>query len=286
MTAEQYLAAWRAEGTITADQCAALTALVRKERFSVFFELNSLLYLGVLAFVGGLGWTIREHFADISDIAILVSLTAVFGASLFYCFTRDPQSFAFEYVLYLGCLTFAVELAYIEFRFRLLNEHWDASLLGSSVLYFAFAYRFDNRFVLSLALSTLAGWFGIRLSAWNVLNGSLRTLMLLYGALVGASGVALHRARIKPHFLDPCLHIAANAVLIGLTSGAVERAASGVWLAALVGAACASIVAGGWYARFPFVVYGFVYGYIGISARVIRQIVSDTAMLSYSVISA
>ena len=39
-----------------------------------------------------------------------------------------------------------------------------ARVLLSAVVFFAAAYRFDNRFVLSLALSTLGAWFGIKLN--------------------------------------------------------------------------------------------------------------------------
>ena len=285
MTIETYLAAWRDAGLVSTEQAAALSAIVRKDRFSVSLELNSLLYLGVLAFVAGLGWTVREHFANLGDTLVIVSLAALFGACLSYCFTREPQAFAFDYVLYLGCLTFAVALGYVEFRFHLLQEHWDAYLLASSCLYFALAYRFDNRFVLSLALSTLAGWFGIRLSAWNVFNGSIRTLMLVYGVLVGAIGGALYRADIKPHFIDAYLHVAVNAVLIGLTSGAVDGNAADVWPAVLVVASALSIVAGARCARFAFVVYGFVYGYVGVSAQVLRAGASDTAVMVYFLLS-
>src|SRR5207244_2922322 len=165
MTTAQYLDAWRSADLITADQHAALSALARKERFSVHLELNALLYGGVLAFAAGLGWTVREHFANLGDAAIVVSLSALVAGSLYFCFTRAAPfsttqvaspSFAFDYVLLLGCLALGVELWYAEFRFQLLRENWDMYLLALSILYVPLAYRFDNRFVLSLGLSTLA----------------------------------------------------------------------------------------------------------------------------------
>ena len=51
MTTERYVEEWRTAGIITEDQCSALLEIVRKQRFSVFLELNALLYLGVVAFV-------------------------------------------------------------------------------------------------------------------------------------------------------------------------------------------------------------------------------------------
>ena len=78
----------------------------------------------------------------------------------------EQPGLAFDYVLYLGCLLFAVELGYIESQFHPFGAAWDHSLLIAAAVFFALAYRFDNRFVLSLALSQLAGWFGVEV--WTV----------------------------------------------------------------------------------------------------------------------
>ena len=48
----------------------------------------------------------------------------------------------------------------------MLSGQWDLYLLATALLFFFLAYRFDNRFVLSLALSSLAGWFGLKISHW------------------------------------------------------------------------------------------------------------------------
>ncbi len=295
MTTERALAEWRDAGLIDADQYARLTALVRKDRFPVFLELNTLLYLGVIAFAAGLAWTIREHFASLGDAAILSALGAIFIASLTYCFARtgpytnrqvDSPTFAFDYVLYLGCLAFAAGVGYVEYRFHLLRENWDAYLLASAVLYFALAYRFDNRFVLSLGLSTLAGWFGVRLTAWHVLPEAIRGLAIVYGALVVAAGTAGHRLAVKAHFLDAYLHVGVNAMLLALTSGAMEREAPWWWMAGLLGAAAGSVTFGVRLRSFAFVVYGVVYAYVGLSAQVGHLALGDTGMLWYFVLSA
>ncbi len=288
MTVEQYLDRWRDAGIIGIEQQTALRAVVRNERFSVWLELNALLYVGVLAIAAGIGWTVHDHFANAGDIVVLTVLAVVFGGSVYYCFAHDARrTFAFDYVLYLGCLTFAVAVGYVEFRFSLLRENWDVYLLASAVLYFVLAYRFDNRLVLALALSTLAGWFGIRLSMWRVLAGSVRVLLLVYGVIVAAIGCALYRAGIKRHFLDAYLHVAANAVLAALVSGAIEWNSSAMWEITLVLASAASIALGARYSRFAFVVYGFMYGYVGVSAQVVvRQLRGATEVLLYFVLSA
>jgi len=137
MSALVSLDRWKRAGTISEAQHDAIAALVRRDRFSLFIELNALLYLGVLSLAAGAGWTIATYSARLGDIAVLVALTAVFGASLYYCFTRsapyshakvEAPGMAFDYVLYLGCLIFASELGYVESRFHPFGADWNQSL--------------------------------------------------------------------------------------------------------------------------------------------------------------
>jgi hypothetical protein len=286
---------WRRTGAIRADQYDVLSALVGKERFSLFVELHTILYLGVVSVVAGVGWTIQTHFQNLGDAAILSALTIALAGSLYYCFSRGPAystgrvetpGFAFDYVLYLGCLVLGIELGYLEFRFHILRESWEHHLLLSACVFFLLGYRFDNRFVLSLALSTLAGWFGLRLSDFPDIGGvSLRASALIYGGLVAAAGAGLYWTGIKRHFLDVYLHVAANVVFVALLSALFDRDTSDLYLLALLGLAGLAIAAGLWARRFAFVVYGVVYGYLGFSARMLSGNTSFSAGMAYIAIS-
>ena len=135
----------------------------------------------------------------------------ILAACFWYCFSRAPAwslretpapSAIFDYVLYLGSLVWCVELAYLENRFHVLSGQWDLYLLATAVFFFFLAYRFDNRFVLSLALSSLAGWFGLTISHWpSHQDAAYRQYALLYCLLVGLGGALLQRRGLKPHFL-------------------------------------------------------------------------------------
>ena len=131
MTTIARLEQWKENGVITSAQFDAIAPLVRKDLLSVFIELNGLLYLGVLSFVAGVGWTIQVHFAGLGDAAIISALTLLFFLSFYYCFSRalpystkevESPNMAFDYVLYSGCLVFALELGYLETRFHLLQD--------------------------------------------------------------------------------------------------------------------------------------------------------------------
>lgn len=296
MTTLARLERWKADGAITGAQFDAIAPLVRKDLFSVFVELNGLLYLGVLSFVAGVGWTIQAYFASLGDAAIISGLTLLLCLSFYYCFSRalpysteavESPNLAFDYVLYGACLVFAVEVGYLESRFHLLQDYWDFYLLISSLLFFALAYRFDNRLVLSLALSTLAGWFGFRLSRFAFSYGeSLRPYAFAYGALVSGMGVWLYRHRIKKHFLETYLHIAANIIFIALLSGVYDAQGTWLYLAGLLGLGTVAVVEGIRFNRFAFVAYGTVYSYIGVSIEVLRgRQIDSTFTLSYLILS-
>jgi hypothetical protein len=281
VTTLEQLDRWRTSGAIGAAEHDAIAAIVRKDRFSVYLELNALLYVGVLAFIAGLGWTVQEHFASIGDAAVVGSLAVVFAGCLAHCFRRarpfsrervESPHFSFDYILYLGCLVFGIELAFVEARFHLLQAQWDYYLLWSALLYFALAFRFDNRFVLSLALATMGAWFGVRLSWLGFhLAGSIRVDALTYAAVVALAGWATRRWDVKAHFLETFLHVAANAGFAAMISGVAAGEPRGLWLALLAVSCAAAVERGLRYRRFAFLAYGVVYGYIGLAIEIVRQ---------------
>jgi hypothetical protein len=298
MTTLEWLDRWRNAGIIADSQYAAIASLVRKERFSLFLELNALLYIGVIALAGGLAWTFKTYFENLGDVFILAVLSFSLLVCLYYCFSRgvaysnapvESPNLFFDYVLYFGCLVLAGELSYLEFRFQLMSESWDVYLLVSAIVFFVLAYRFDNRFVLSLGLSSLAGWFGLKYAGWSGIGllkgssaGSLGTSGLIYGTVIALAGAELYRQDIKKHFLDAYLHVAANVMLLAALS---FESASGkaAYIALVSSLAVAVSVFGFRFRRFAFVAYGIVYGYAGISFQVLRSLRGDTAALSYFV---
>jgi len=293
MTILARLEQWKERGVISQEQHTVLAGLSRGEPFSVFLELNILLYAGILAFVGGLGWTVTTWSQQLGDVLVLTLLSAMLGGCLWYCFSRAPAwsaaetpspSLAFDYVLYLGSLVWSVELAYIEKQFELLSGQSSLYLLASAGLFFFLAYRFDNRFVLSLALSSLAGWFGLTISHWpSHQDAEYRQYALLYSLIVGGAGAVLQRRGLKPHFFGTYLNLAANVLFWALLSGVFTREGYVLWFVALLAACGASLAWGITRRQFAFVAYAAVYGYVGISSILVREIHGDVAILSYFV---
>jgi hypothetical protein len=295
MTILTRLEQWKEQGKISPEQYAHLAGLSRGEPFSLFLELNVLLYAGVLSFVAGLGWTVSTWSKQLGDVLVLTVLSAILAACFWYCFSRAPAwspaetpapSPIFDYALYLGSLVWSLELAYLENRFHLLSGQLDLYLLATAGLYFFLAYRFDNRFVLSLALSSLAGWFGLTISHWSAhQDATYRQYALLYCLLVGVGGTLLQRRGLKPHFFGTYLNIVANVLFWALLSGVFDQQGYGVWLLGLL-VACGACLAWGVVRRqFAFVAYAAIYGYVGVSSLFVREVNDKTALLGYFVVS-
>ena len=295
MTILARLEHWKEQGAISQEQHVYLASLARRELFSLSLELNVLLYAGVLAFVAGLDWTVTTWSHQIGDDLVLTVLSSILGACFWYCFSRasawSPAETpalnpVFDYVLYLGSLVWCVELAYIENRFHVLSGQWDLYLLATAGFFFFLAYRFDNRFVLSLALSSLAGWFGLTISHWpSHQDATYRQYAFLYCLLVGVGGALLQRRGLKPHFFSTYLNIVANVLFWTLLSGVFDMHGYGLWFLALLIACGASLAWGLARRQFAFVAYAAVYGYVGVSSMLLRSVIGETAILSYFVVT-
>jgi hypothetical protein len=296
MTILTRLEQWKQQGSITPEQHAHLAGISRREPLSLFLELNVMLYTGVLAFVAGLGWTVATWSHQLGDVLVLIVLSALLALCFRYCFVRAPAwspqqtaapTHAFDYVLYLGTLVWCVEFAYIEERFHMLSGQWDIYLLATAAVFFLLAYRFDNRLVLSLALSSLAGWFGLSISHWPThQDDSYRRYALLYALIVGAGGALLQRLRLKPHFFETYLNIATNVLFCAVLSGVFERENRTLWTLALLVACATSLAWGVSRRKVVFVAYAAIYGYVGVSSLLVEQVDDFPFLLFYFVASA
>ena len=271
---------------LSAAQLGALRDIHSGTIFSVYRELRLFLYIGILLIIMGAGLTIKQYFANLGDIAIISSLTLCFAAAFFYCFIKASPfatdevaspNIAFDYVLFFGCSFFAMDIAYIETQFHLLGDSWKSYLLISSALFLLLAYRFDNRLVLSMALSTLAAWFGFTLSEYRLSFAKYyREYAIIYGIVVLLLGYFLHRLNIKKHFFDIYLNFAIHFLCIALISGIFEYKIFSLYFPALL-LVCAALA---FYSlkvhKFLYMLYAVVYGYIGISIVMVDNIFSKT----------
>ncbi len=270
-------------GILTGEQATLLRRIYGRELFSVHWELRMLLYAGILVLTTGLGLLIAKYFASIGHLALLAVIALGCAGCFAFCLRRGggfsaelvpaPDA-AYDYVLLLGCLLFGTFQGYLELRYQVLAQHWNWWLLGSGLLYLLCAHYFDNRLVLSLALSTLGAWLGVKTSllAGGRWEAALRPNALLFGAAVVASGAAQVRLGWKRHFLPVHLHLGVNILLAALVTGTDSRTRGLFYLAALLAACAGSALYAQRTRRFAFLLYAVLYCYLGVTIFVMEHV--------------
>jgi hypothetical protein len=240
----------RAEEILSAEQATFFDRVARRQLVSVWLEIRILLYVGVLLLTSGVGLVVSEFHREIGPWTIALGIGAAAAACLIWVARESPPfswgevrspSIAFDYVLLLGLLLFASDLAYIEASFTVLGPRWAHHLLVVGLVYLIAAYRWDSRTVLGLALSTLAAWRGVSISLGSLWRGEaagLRINAIVLGALYVV--VAWHAVRMqkKAHFEEVFANAGLLLLLGGLVSGVLGRGSAwGMWLLVLLGVA-------------------------------------------------
>lgn len=204
-----------ASGHITATQHATLADIYSKRIFSLFYELRTMLYLGVLLFTAGVGILVYNNIDTIGH-QIIIALLVVLMAACFWYVSRkmSPYSNAevqspgtlYDYLLLLGASLFAIIIGYLQYQYSIFGDQWSLGALIPALTYFPLAYRFDHRGVLSLGIAGLASWLGLTVSPLAMMNeglfpkSELVNSGLAFGATMMAIGLLLERLNIKRHF--------------------------------------------------------------------------------------
>jgi hypothetical protein len=263
-------------------QAALLRRIYGRELFSVHWELRLLLYAGILILTTGLGLLIAKHFASIGHLALLAAIALGCAGCFAYCLRHGggfsaarvaaPDA-AYDYVLFLGCLLLCSFKGYLELRYQVLAQDWSWWLLGSGLFYLLSAHYFDNRLVLSLALTTLGAWLGVKTSlfAGGMWEGALRGNALGFGAAVVAAGAAQARIGWKSHFLPVHLHLGINILFAALVAGVDSRSTGLLYLVGLLLVGAGSTRYAQRSRSFAFLLYAVLYGYLGVTIFVLER---------------
>jgi hypothetical protein len=200
---------------ITEAQQSVLSDIYLKKIFSLFYELRTMLYLGVLLFTTGVGILVYKNIDTIGH-QIIIALLVLFMAGCFWYVNKKKLPYTnaetqspgtlYDYMLLLGALLFAIIIAYLQFQYSIFGEQWGLGALIPALAYFPLAYRFDHRGVLSLGITGLASWLGLTVSPVGLMKESIfpKTELvnsgLLFGAAMMAVGLLLEHRNIKKHF--------------------------------------------------------------------------------------
>ena len=283
------------ERVLTPQQARLFGRIARGELVSVSTAIHALLYLGVVALTTGAGLLFRQEIANLGPLTIALAV----GAAATFClawvsrtspaFTREEVAsphVAFDYVLGLGALLAAGDLAFVETRFSPLGAQWPFHFLLASAFYLALSFRFDSRALFALALTSFAAWRGVAsTSVERVLFGFLadtdtvRLNALACGTAFVIAGRELKRARFKAHFEPAASHLGWLLALQSIAWGIDHGPTAGFHrlVLALVGAGLALFSWRG--GRFALFVFGVLAAYLGFMVALVDAVDDVTGTL-------
>lgn len=263
---------------ITQEQYEHIKPILTGKIVSVFYELRTLLYLGILLFSSGAGILIYQNIGQIGHLLAHSGLTLLMLACFAYVtlkrqpYSHDsvkPSSPYYDYVLLLGCLLLVSVLGYAQFQFKLLEGNLEWATLSTAVIFFAVAYRFDHVGILSMAITAFVSFWGIRLSIVNWAAGDFFTSRQLYvtalvlGLSLTAIGSWLDTRKIKMHFSFTYQNFGLLLYFAGCLVGMAAEDIPYGWFVLLIYSGCAAAYRiAQWKKSFLFLLYAFLAAYI------------------------
>lgn len=292
------------DGVLDSRQATFFGRAARGELVSLEPVLRMLLYGGVLATTSGVALLLKQRVADLGPltIALLLGVAALaclgWVARVAPAFSRgtvSPPHIAFDYILLLGVLLLAADLAWCEWRFTPLGENWAWHLCLVSAIYAALALRFDSRVLFVLALTTFAAWRGVAvLSAEQVLFAGaggalpLRLNELACGLLFMGVGQILLARDYKPHFEPAATFLGWGLLLLAVAGGTATGPDASLWLHRIGLLGLGLVLAGRSSApgRFGMFVMGVLAAYAGFLTCTLPWVSGGAASALYVALSA
>src|ERR1700724_1660686 len=182
-----------------------LLRMARGELVSVHAELRALLYAGVLLLTGGVGLLVRQNLDRIGPVAIATALGLAAAAALAWVARVAPPfswqevaspNLAFDYILLLGILLVAADLAYCEVQ------------LGFPASHRAWA---------PVVLAAVAGTGALRRAGAALAGVAYRPRrfpLFAYGVVAAYAGVTRLLAELSHDAALGCLWFGASSALI------------------------------------------------------------------------
>lgn len=205
--------------------------------FSLHNELRGLLYLSVLLFTGGIGILIYQNIDTIGHIAILSLLLIVTVVSFYFCF-KNADGFKkeevffpnplYNYLVLTSVILSCTFVGYLQFQYKPFRTDYGLATLIPTIISFICAYYFDNKSVLTIAITGLAAYIGLSVTPQDVVNNdfysneNLSYSAILLGVLLIVWTIYNSRIELKIHFSSIYLTFALHIISLASINNLVE----------------------------------------------------------------
>ncbi len=289
-------------GFLTEEQFEKIDLVSSGKLVSVYYELQTFLYLGVMMFTTGMGILIYQNIGDLGHILSIIALSILSMACFWYAFrkalpyanaeVKSPTHY-YDYIVLLGSLLFVSVQGYLQFQFGILNENLGISTLVTACFFFYVAYRFDHAGVLSLGITALASFWGITASPrkWysaDFLSGSdLYITAIVFSTVLAAVAIGLDKKQVKEHFTFTYLNFCLLIFFIGAVTGLFSSEMYGIYVLVIYAGCAFAYYVARWKRSFLFLLYAFLAAYTGTTYLLARIVFFDdpSVWFSYSILS-
>ncbi|PXY46945.1 DUF2157 domain-containing protein [Flavobacterium hydrophilum] len=255
--------------------------------FSLNAELKMFLYLSVLLFTSGIGILIYENIDTIGHVAILSLLLIVTIVCFYFCFKNSKgfqksettfESPVLEYLVLLANILTCIFIGYLQFQYKPFGTHYGLATLVPTIVSFICAYYFDNKSVLTIAITGLAAYVGFSVTPQDLFHNDFYShLELSYSAIILGSLLILWtiyslKISLKTHFNLIYLTFALHMISIASISNMVNEY-DGLWLlfSAVLAASCFYFYKASYEQKaISLYVFMILYAYIGINVFLFR----------------
>jgi hypothetical protein len=283
---------------ITEDQFQKIETITSGKIISVFYELRTLLYLGVLMFTTGAGVLIYQNIGELGHLISILILTMIMMGCYWYVITRgknysndvvSPPNAYFDYVLLLGCLLFVSIQGYIQFQYEAFTEWMEWNTLITALFFFYIAYRYDHLGILSLAITAFASFWGLSVSPQKWYSSDffetsdLHITAIVFATMLTLIILFLDKKAVKRHFTYTYLLFCFPIFFVGAIAGIFINKEYDILYSLIVYAGCVFA----WYQAqanksYLFLIYAFVAGYIVTTYLLSEYIFYDQPWIWYN----
>jgi hypothetical protein len=164
---------------ITDTQYKKVKAYRSLEIFSLNTELKFLLYLSVLAFTTGIGVIPYQNIDSIGHSTILSLLLVVTFVCYYFSFKNSAgfqkgetnfDNPIFDYLILAAILLTCIFIGYLQFQYTTFGTYYGLATLIPTAVGFFCAYYFDNKSILSIAITGLAAYIGLSINPQSLLS--------------------------------------------------------------------------------------------------------------------
>jgi hypothetical protein len=271
---------------ITDSQFKQVKAYRSLEIFSLNTELKLFLYLSVLSFTTGIGILIYQNIDTIGHIAILSLLLVVAIICYYFSFKNSTgfqkgetnfENSIFDYLILAAILLTCIFIGYLQFQYTAFGTHYGLATLIPTVIGLFCAYYFDNKSILSIAITGLAAYIGLSVSPQALLNNDFYETNTLSYSAIGLGTVLVlwsiysNQIGLKKHFTLVYLTFGLHLISISCVNNLFELS----WLifAVILAAALYYFYTSSYKVKsVSLFVFTIVYAYIGVNIVLFKGI--------------